>query len=239
MFVKANLDTSKIGVIVCLVFSLVGCAGMIRPVSEENLAVMKNVGVASALTDDFHLIHIGTTIFSNKYHTGSVPNWRIDEFVTTTLAAELSKTKRYKVGIMEGNFSRKTKYENDVDYKELARAAREQGFDTAVLVRPTSYDNAPFHKGGYGFFERTFFGSSDRCVYSLFIVEVFDIKTEKELALEWGKPCFDGDEDISWNQGLEHYSEAEMQDIETRLKERIENSIGIAVSKLRLLSSGG
>ena len=221
-----------------LAASVVGCAslGMRRPVPDESLAEIDRVGVASELTNEFHLIHIGTTIFSNVHQTGTVPSWDVDGFTKTALTTELGKSGSFEVGEIEGTFARKSEDKYKLDYEELARAAEAQGFDTVVLVRPSGYDNAPFHEGGYGFFEKeAFFGSSIRCVYSLFVAQVIDVATQKELAWEWGLPCRDGDEDIIWKERLEDYSDEEMGDIENRLKEGIKASIEDAVIRLRLI----
>ena len=232
-----SIDAFRACTIALAVLVLSGCAGMIRSVSDADLSTMKNVGVASALSDEFHLIHIGTTIFQNEQYKGTVPDWKIDEFITSKLEAELSRSSTYEVGILEGEFSMAMGEVNDVDYELLFSSAISQGFDTLVVVGPVKYDNAPFHEAGYGLLQPAPWGKVQRCVYSLFIVEVYNVATEKELALEWGFPCDQGDEDISFNSRFEDYTVTELQTMETRLKERILISIERAASKLRLVPS--
>lgn len=210
--------------------------GARRPVSDEHLAAIDRIGVASELTDHFHLIHIGITIFGNKYSIESVPDWKIDEHAEAVLSMELSKSDRFSVGTVSGSFLRNVdKY--DIDYAALFSAAADQGFDTIVVARPAIYDNQPFIKGGYGFYERSTVRGKTRCAYSLFVLEVMDVASQKELAWEWGFPCTEGDEDIEWKESFGGFSNAERKDLERRVKRGVADSIETAVVKLRLLDA--
>ncbi len=118
------------------------------------------------------------------------------------------------------------------DYQEVVNLAKKQGADILILVQPVHYDNAPFHKPGYGFFERTFLGSSWRCVYSLFIVYAFSTDSGKKIGWEWGLPCLSGDKELEWKDSFDKYSEKEIQQLRRRTEESVKFNVMNALTVL-------
>lgn len=230
-------------IVVLSVSFLVGCAatGIKRPVSDQDLAKVKKVAVVSLLGNSFNGIHIGFTVFNNSRYTADVTDWKVDGMVSEQALSMLTTTKRFSVSSLElgsdvaAFYTDRKPDSTAVNYKKLLALAAAGNHDTVVLVRRAQYDNAPFHVGGYGLFDRSglYVG---RCVYSLFVVEVIDVATEAQLAWEWGYPCLHGDEDvIPWKVNFDQYSLEEKRLIRARLEQGIRNSLSRALHKLRLI----
>ena len=155
---------------------LTGCA-MPGKISSDKLETSKNVAVVSLLGDNFHGIHIGGTIFNNVEYEASVPEWKIDALTEQVIIEHVSKKSlrhasllKHDAGLTERFIKSFSFLNNGFNYDEVINLAKQQGADTAILVEPTYYENMPFHKPGYGFFERSLFSSKHSCVYSLFTI---------------------------------------------------------------------
>ncbi|MEM7255204.1 MAG: hypothetical protein AAF493_27705 [Pseudomonadota bacterium] len=214
-----------------LIVLLTGCAG---PMSKEDRDAIRQIGIVSTLPDDFHLIHIGTTIFTNTYGKSTFPEWDINTYVEKTLALALEQVGRTDLGIVKGDFTIELGYWGVSGYDAIDAAASSQGFDTYVLIRPVNYDNARFHEPGFGFYDRNAFGVKRRCLYSLYAAEVRKPGASKPLAWNWGRPCFAGDEDLPFHGDMTAYSASDLETMRDRMEKRLAQKLRDNVQALGL-----
>lgn len=206
---------------------LTACSGMRGGLTKNDLESSSNIAVVALLGQDFHGIHIGTTVFSNEAYKEAVPEWNIDEFAEELITTQLNEGGSRTIAALQhdskmGERLKATwSFMNGYDYSELLDSANKQGADTLILVQPIRYDNKPFHEPGYGFYERSIFGNSQSCVYSLFVISVFSIDSRKELGWEWGFPCEAGEFEIKWKDSFDKFTEKEIQ----QLRFKVENSV--------------
>ena len=82
------------GVFLLAVVALSACASTNHSVPATHAIKIGSIGIVSLLSDEFHLIHIGTTVLETRKQVDSVPQWKIDEFVTGLL--KLSSTRGWQ-----------------------------------------------------------------------------------------------------------------------------------------------
>lgn len=220
-----------------------GCTAldMKRPVSENYLRDADRIAVVSLLGDWFQMIHIGTTIFNNEQYPQKV-NWSVDEYAEKEAVRLLSGNSGLKVfSLLRPSRNAEDYYKygssTQVDYEKLIGLSKAQGATSLVVIRRSQYDNAPFHIGGYGFFERSAFGMTSKCAYALFIVDVFDVKTGKKMAWEWGKPCLSGDEGLAWKKPFSSYSTEEQALLRSRVLSQIRSNLETAFREVGVSGS--
>lgn len=217
---------------------LTACSGMRGGLAKTDLESSKAVAVVSLLGQNFHGIHVGTTVFGNTAFDASVPEWNIDGIAEQTIISQLGKTaSRSAIALqhdpdLETRLEKTRSFMQGYDYQDLVNLAKKQGADTLILVQQVRYDNAPFHKPGYGFFERTFLGNSQRCVYSLFIMSAFSVENGKKVGWEWGFPCESGETELEWKDSFDKYSEKEIQQLRRKTEESVKQSIMKALAVL-------
>ncbi|WP_067867098.1 hypothetical protein [Neptuniibacter marinus] len=206
---------------------LTACSGMRGGLTKNELDSSNNIAVVSLLGTNFNGIHIGTTIFSNVVYEETVPEWNIDGFTEELIISRLNQSDLRTAVVLQHDPNLKERLKktwsflNGYDYKELIESAKNQGADTLILVKPTRYDNKPFHEPGYGFYERSFLGNAQSCVYSLFTMTVFSTNSGQELGWEWGFPCETGEVEIKWKDSFDQYTKEETQ----LLRLKVENSV--------------
>lgn len=215
------------------------CAVMRGPLSESEARAGKNIGVVSLLGDTFHGVHVGTTAFTNTSYEASVAEWKIDASTEQLIVARLTglgsvraRSFAHDPGLRKRFIDSWSFFNNGFDYSEMLKLAQQQGFDTLVLVQPTAYDNAKFHKPGYGFFERTFLGSSQRCIYSLFTIEVLSVASGGRVGWEWGFPCSSGETELTWKGSLNEYTPEERALLRGRAEASIKSNVAKAMTEL-------
>lgn len=232
--------------IALLLTSLTACAalGVRGAPSADDAAKISRVGVISLLGNNFHGVSIGTTIFNNEYFEGNVPEWEIDRFAESRILELLGSNPRLTVA----RFEYKPTLEDGLISKEGAKKffaeAKKQAFDTLVVVDPSGYDNAPHLKPGYGLFDRSFLGAEvSRCTYSLFIVEVLDVQSEKRTGWQWsfdpwtGHPC-QGETSVAWKGSFDQYTSQERDEFRRLVEKETSDGVRIALVKLNLLPKG-
>lgn len=217
---------------------LTACSGMRGGLTKNELDSSKNIAVVSLLGPNFNGVHIGTTVFNNVVYEEAVPEWNIDGFAEELIISQLNQSNlRSAVALQhDPNIKERLKetwsFLNGYDYKELIESAKSQGADTLILVQPIRYDNKPFHEPGYGFYERSFLGNTQSCVYSLFIMTAFSTSNGQELGWEWGFPCETGEFEVKWKDSFDQYTKEETR----LLRLKVENSVKHNVlSALRVL----
>lgn len=226
--------------LISIVFAIAvsGCASLNikRPVAEEDLSKTKRVGVVSILGNTFNGVSIGTTVFNNASFSAPVPEWSIDSYAASVALGLLRSNRRFESGALDrGNLSAEDARADGG--KRLWEAAEKQGFDKVLLVRPGVSDNYIQFRPGFGLYERSMLGSSRRCIYAAYVVDVYDVATRKPIAWEWGggMPCLVGsDNGFAFKQKFDDYSTDEKQALRQRLEARITESLQYSLEKLSL-----
>lgn len=218
---------------------LASCA-MPGKIANEKLETSKNIAVVSLLGDTFHGVHIGGTVFNNEEYEASVPEWKIDALTEQIIIDHISKNNSRHASLLKrdtgltGRFKKSFSFlNNGFSYDEIINLAKAQGADTVILVQPTNYENMPFHKPGYGFFERSLFSSKHGCIYSLFTVEVFSTISGKKAGWQWGFPCDSGETEIAWKDKFDKFTD----DQKNLLRKKTEQNIRDNITKA-LISTG-
>lgn len=229
----------KKAVLLLIIPFLASCTGMRGAVSDAELQSGRNVAIASLLGNSFHVIRVGTTVFGNASYEAPVPEWNIDgateELIVSRIARRDSRRAtplKRDPGLAARFGSSWSFFNNGFNYDEVLKLAQEQGFDTLIVVQPTPYSNAKFHKPGYGFYERTLFGSSNRCVYSLFTIDVFAVSSRRKLAWEWGFPCNSGEDALDWKDDFAKYTSEERASLRRRAEESVRGNVLKALTSL-------
>lgn len=214
-----------------------------RAVESASLSSVKRVAVVSALGDEFNGVKVGLTVFGNEYFNAKVADWAVDAYVERKAEELLSshvdaKSLTPLIGPGDRAGSPETK-------GLWFQAARSRGYDTLFLISAQKSENYPFHRPPYGFHDRKLgsipelpgikgVGLGGRCVYAMYIVQLFDVKTEKELAWQWGgtEPCQkDADNDLFFQSRFDHYNESQRAEFRNRLFRQIDRSLDEVVKK--------
>jgi hypothetical protein len=226
-----------------LLVLLCGCStlDLERPVANEDLGRIKRVGVASLLGETVYGISIGTTVFNNEEFSAPVPDWKIDATAVSQAMAVLRSNGRFEAAALDRSSFSAEQLMADKG-RLLWDLAGRQGFDTLVILWPAVSDNYRVFKPGYGLFERSLLGLSNRCLYAAYRVDVDDVASRKDIAWEWGGdeavPCLAGSENrLAFKAKFDDYSEPEKQAMHEGVEARIAETLGRALNKLRLAST--
>lgn len=229
-----------------LIFALLsGCAAlnMKRPVSEQDTGKVKNVGVLSALGPDMHGVHVGTTVFTNWRYRADVALWKIDDVAAQHAVGLLSTRKGIAAGRIVAPRSTEDLYTSrtstQIKKDEVFALAAAQGFDTLVLLRRDRYDNAPFYEPGYGIFYRSTFGSTRPCVYAMYLVEVYDVKSKASLGWERAATCLSAQNEIPFKKGFEEFSPSERERVKALLEAEIKRTVEDTLKRVGLVAAAG
>lgn len=221
---------------------LSGCSTMKRPVSETDISKISKIAIVSALGNNFHNIAIGTTVFGNESFTEKVPDWKIDEFASKEASSLLANSHTTTIALQISGLNEIDSEAIHPDTATIIKSASEialkNGYDTAVIIHKAGSSNYPQFTPGFGFYEQSFFGSSNRCAYGMYIISVVDTQSQKVIGWEWGgaKPCKYGSEnDIQIKKSFNEYSVEEKGLIKKRVEANLKTSINYALTNLRLL----
>src|ERR1700690_785225 len=110
-------------------------------VSDADLSAIKRMGVISALGDTLMVRSQGLTVFNNTTFKGTLPNRDLDAFFAKDLKSIIVASGRIKGDVSILNT-------RALDTESIVSAAREQGFDTVVLMKPA--EDTQFHMTGPG-----------------------------------------------------------------------------------------
>ncbi len=220
---------------VLLVGLLAGCAelGIHSSVSAKAKAEIRTIAVASTLGTQFHGIYIGTTVFSNKHYDADVGGWGADEKAIQTAVSLLSRGGIRVAKPLAGPFTPN-------DHGLMIAAAKNVGAETLLVIQPTGYDNQPEFVGGYGYEKRAFLGLTRECIYSLFVIEVYAVATDKRMTWEWGFPvsngipCYGVEKKIPWKEEFASFTVEEQAGLRTAVMQSIEVNIATGVRRLGL-----
>lgn len=217
---------------------LSGCAGFGKTSGPDTADAtpdkIKQVGVLSVMGDDFHVVRMGFTNFQNVHYDASVGDWKIDQIATDTALKLLAGNDRIKATAFDRSRLRPDQLESNRS-DALWQAAQRQGLDTLIIVRPSEISALKHFTPGVGLFERKMVGEGDRCIYTAYVVRVFDVKTRKELDSNWGgpSPCKVGsDEQVPFKKDFSEYSSAEKDEIRRLLAARFDDTLSYTLGTL-------
>jgi hypothetical protein len=216
---------------------LSGCAVMPENIAAPDLQTSKRVAVVSLLGTNFHMVRIGTTVFGNAAYDVPVAEWNIDGMVEQALMAHIGKNGSRTPMVLQhdpglGARLEKSRSAYRYNYEEALNLAKQQNADTLLVVQTRWAEDLQHYKPGYGFFERTFFGKSSRCAYSLFSVHALSVQTGKHLSnghREW--PC-SATTEIEWKETFEQYTAQEKLLLRKLTEEKINQGVTKALTTM-------
>ena len=222
--------------------ALTGCATLDtkRSVPQSAANSAESIGVVSTLGDEFNATWIGITIFNNKEHQFKVPDWGVDELAIEKAIQYLNSRTTYRADSLGSDYS-----SDGID--RMMDDARAAGHDKLIAITPGGYPNQPNYAEGYGLHRRTtIFGRTD-CIYSLFVVQAYDVSTKKKLGWQWSFPggafstvgCYgDGNlgtpwsDQTEWRESLDGYSESERALLRVNVSASVAESVPRAIKEL-------
>jgi len=182
-------------ILLLMAFLLNGCATQ----GVKTLAAIdetKKILVVSSMGNDFELMHIGVTIFSNKFKTIDVSDWRLDavieekvsEFVTderfNLVSQDISSLKN-NMEKLENSFWTGNIVFKGFDNKIFPYALKEN-CDMILFVNSMEIEDPVYFTGlmvdGYGLYKRSLFGKPSGKYYAISSVSLYDVETRKKIA---------------------------------------------------------
>lgn len=230
---------------VAFVFSALLLQGCVMPgaIKKDYSLKDKKIAVVSELGNNFHHNIIGTTVFTNNITTANVGAWKINHLASSHIVDFLSK-QNIKASEVETDLF--TSIDGSSPYRigkvmdEVIEKIRPLGFNSMILIRPVTSDNYPFYVPGYGLLTRYFFGNPNTCIYSMFIVELYDFDTSKSVGWQWANamngPCLpNSSNDLELKSNFDEYSNQQKDEIRRRTEARVIESLDAALSSMELI----
>jgi hypothetical protein len=228
-----------------LAVSRVATAGMFGGAAkEEDLAGIQRMAVATLLGDSFHVIHIGTTAFQNKYYAAPVPLWQMNAKVSDEVVRTMGLRGRFPaVALALGDVAVESLYRKPTDAEispdglhVLMEAARHLGVEALLVIQKTSGgENAPFHQPGFGLFQHSMFRLSMQCTYSSFRATVYQSNTGRIVAHGWHEPCSSGLEKLPWKPRWDQFTAEEQSTFESSLRNQLLGTVDLMLDEMHLL----
>jgi len=214
---------------------LCGCSALDlkRAVPSEELAKTRHIGVVSTFDDVFRARSLGLTVFNNDSFEAPIPDWQVAQFATAKTVELIKRGGRFDAKALDLGGVNVAALDRGERVARLLDAARRQGDDTLLVIRPGVSDNYLMFPPGYGLFQRF----SSRCVYAGYVVNAYNVATGQSIGWEWGgeSPCTPGSaRDIPFKKQFADYAPEERQLIRERLEARISDTLGYALDKLAL-----
>lgn len=218
-----------------IAFMVSGCAelGVRSSVPEKAKSSMRSFAVVSALGTSFHGTFEGTTVLTNKRYDVDVAEWGIDAEVVRAVSQILKAGQGKEVAVITAPVAARP-------VTEAIAAAKEASADTLVLIAPSGYDNQPGFVGGFGYYKKSLMGLEANCIYSLFVVEIYDVSSGKRLAWEWGFPamrgipCYGKELNIPWREQFSDYSAAEKAALREAITQSVRTNVATGIKRLGL-----
>lgn len=235
------MPTLLIVFIIGLSLSVSACH-MPGPIKKGHTLREKKIAVVADMGNSFRNNVVGTTVFNNEFSNSDVTDWKINT-LTANYVLERLQGKALSGAVVETNFFPAIQDEAssviDALPQSVLKKIKPMGFDHLILIRPSESYEAPFFKSGYGQYTRHFFNLSMTCIYALYVVEVYDVHSEKLMAWEWvsnhSRPCEPSPEETyDMKEKLEQYSDREKVFIRDRTKKHMINTLDRTIDKLEL-----
>ena len=164
-----------------------------RAVQEGGWDTIRNVEIASILSNSFHSIYLGVTRFSNTYHQSDAGDWAINDFLTGLIKEAILQDRRFNyvdTGInkeeLRRGYTRKKSGEQNFNIRridsQLEDLYRLHGVDTLVLIIENQIED-PIQDTiqdfvGYGLY-RNALSFKSVYLYSYLKVLVIDTRSKK------------------------------------------------------------
>lgn len=164
-----------------------------RAVQEGGRDTIRNIEIASILSDSFHTIYLGVTRFSNTYHRSDAGGWAINDFLTGLIKEAILQDRRFNyvdTGINKEElhtiYSRKKSGGQSFNIRridsQLEDLYRLHGVDTLVLIVENQIED-PIQDTiqefvGYGLY-RNALSFKSVYLYSYLKVLVIDTRSKK------------------------------------------------------------
>lgn len=209
---------------------------------QDNSLMNKKIAIVSELGNSFRNNVVGTTVFSNASTNSDVTDWQINTLATSIINNRL-QAKSLSGTVVETNFFPAIQDESWSTIFALSDSVipkiKGMGFDSLILVKPASMDSDRFYRPGYGQHARYFFGRKTACLYAVYVVEIYDLQTEKLVAWEWmngrkGQCESKTLETFPLKDNFEDYTEQEKALIRDRMQRLISTTLNRTLDVLKL-----
>jgi hypothetical protein len=216
-----------------LLSGLAGCGSFIKaPVSRDELAKVHKVGVAAVFDDQFHGRQLGWTVFGNQRFDADIAGWEVNKLAQQRAVEALRQgNPRLQVEALQVPGAATVRADHELTW---LGAAQQQGFDTVVLLEPATSDNYPMFAPGVGVYSRGKFA----CVYTAYVVAVYDVAARKQIAWEWGAspPCKlgAGDPGVQFKPEFAQYSAADLDAMRKLLDTKFTGTLPVALEGVHL-----
>lgn len=219
---------------------LAGCAGswgIRRSVADDELQATKKIGLVSVMNQDFHMFHLGYTVFGNEKSKSTV-DWDINGHLLHTGLDMLKANTALGATVFELSPALRKEPRFWTDPALWTEAGR-QGLDHLVVLMPSVSQNNQLWDPGVGFYESGLFGGW-RCVYAGYTVNVFSVATHEIVGWQWatddGGLCRPkSSNDIPYRKNFDDYSADEKALIHARLDQRLTESLEAGLRRVGLL----
>lgn len=176
----------------CALIMLVqGCAST-EGVASKEVAAKSRIFITSQLENSFNFQTTGTTTFQNGKLSVDVSHWDLNNHVEERVKNQLQglyqpdsdSSVSKKLTIPSDNYL--TGYSNSMTSKNGLSILKEKGFDYVLFITPIEFQDAYYQTSqfvkGYGIYNRSFFGSDRKVLYTQISFTLFDVNTGKFLA---------------------------------------------------------
>lgn len=184
-----------------LILFLGACAS--KPLAQEKIKDIREIQVASLLSDDVPLRFVGTTVFDNQDIHAQVNGWTVNQFIASEMNKNLA-AKKIKVKLFafdkkkaqqvheESNKGVGSLFvpENDDKTRDflVEEAARKNVKYLITITRMTS-DNFALYPSGFGVFCRAPFGmKGDAQAYGMYGLQLWDVSAKERLFYTYFTP---------------------------------------------------
>lgn len=202
----------------------------------------KKIAVVSDMGNNFRSNVVGTTVFSNEFTKYDVTDWQINALAAQHISNYL-KTKGLSGTVVESNvfpsLEESSRGKVDKIAQSIIPKIKAQGFDSLILMRPSSLDNEPFYRPGFGQYKRYFLGYPIGCLYAIYMVEIYDLHRDELVGIEWmnardGQCEPKSEQTFALKDKFEDYSEPEKILIRDRSKKHMINTLDKTLNSLQL-----
>jgi hypothetical protein len=218
-----------------------GCA-MRGPISPEYQIQNKKMAVVSELGNNFQHVIVGTTVFTNNITKSDVRDWRVNHTTAAYLISKLGERGTHADEVESDFF---TSLDDGSPYTigtvrdKVISKVKAMGYQSLLIVRPTTADNYPFFRPGYGLHTRYFFGTPKSCIYAMYILELYDLEKDKTIGWDWvnamNGPCIlNSANDLPVKESFNEFSDKEKTEIRQRLESWIKTSLDTTLKSMQI-----
>ncbi|MCX7554854.1 hypothetical protein OS175_13320 [Marinicella sp. S1101] len=182
-------------ILLLMIVLLKGCATQ----GVKTLAAIdetKRVLVVSTMGDDYELMHIGFTVFSNKFNTIDVSDWQIDDVVEEKVSEFITDERfelvSHDISSLKNNMEKleNSFWSGNIVFKgfdeKIFPYALKENFDMVLFIHSVVTEDPVYftglNVGGFGLYKRSAFGRPSAKYYAISSVSLYDATTRKKIA---------------------------------------------------------